>query len=143
MALEKMIHASVVETGPGSCVKFSTLRFLEETSDLEGKEAIRACEEAALDPLVEQPRKVDVSQIDVDDGAATALVAIEGSVFDGQMVRYAFVERGGRWKFDDWLGIVDLDAPHLILMVGREGLLRRNRPGKRGTSPAGSAGWNE
>jgi hypothetical protein len=127
-ALEKMIDASLVETGPESCLKFSTLHFLEGTNDMEGEAAVKACEEAALDPLVEQPKKVDVSRIDVEGGSATALVAVKGSVLDGQKVRYAFVERDDRWKFDEWLGFVDLDPARLILEVGRDGLLRAESP---------------
>jgi hypothetical protein len=127
-ALEAMIQASIVETGPGSCSKFDTIRFLESTTDREGKAAIAECEEANLDPLVQQPKKVDVSGIDIKGNSATAVTAIEGSVLDGQKVRNAFVEREGRWKFDEWLGFVDLDAEHLILQMGRIGMLRADSP---------------
>jgi hypothetical protein len=123
-ALERMILASVVETGPESCLKFSTLHFLESTTEREDEAAVTACEEAALDPLVEQPTKVDVSRIDVEGDSATALIAITGSVFDGQKLRYAFVEREDRWKFNEILGFVDLDAERLILRAGRDGMLR-------------------
>jgi hypothetical protein len=123
-ALEKMILASVAETGPDGCLKISTLNFLESTSDLEGEAAVTACEESALDPLVEGPTKADVSRIDVEGDSATALVAFTGSFFDGQRVRYAFVRREGRWKFDELLGFVNLDSERLILQVGRYGLLQ-------------------
>lgn len=119
-----MIYASMVETGPESCLKFSTLRFLESTNDLEGEAAIIACEESALDPRAEQPTKVDVSRIEVEDDSATALIAFTGSVFDGQKLRYAFIEREDRWKFNQILGFVDLDAERLILRAGRDGMSR-------------------
>lgn len=121
-SLEEMITASVGETDPESCLKFSTLHFHESTSGLEGEAAIAACEEAALDPLVEQPTKIDVSRIDIDDDSATALLAVTGSAFDGQKMRYAFVEREGRWKFNEFLGFVDLDSAHLVLELGRDGM---------------------
>jgi len=127
-ALEEMIHASMVETGPESCLKFSTLRMLESTTDREGEAAITACEESSLDSFPEQPKGADVSQVDVDGDSATALLAFKGSFLDGQRLRYAFVERGGRWRYDQMLGFVDLDAARLILRMGREGLLQADTP---------------
>jgi len=127
-ALEAMVQASIVETGPGSCLKFSTLHFLESTTGRDGEAAIAECEEENPDPLVDQPDKVDVSSIDVEGDSATALIAFEGSVLDGQKVRNGFVKRNGVWKFDEWQGLVDLDATHLIMEVGRIGMLRANSP---------------
>lgn len=124
VALEAMINAAVIETGPESCLKFSTLHFLESTSGLEGKAAIRDCEEGALDLTAELPKKVDIPSVDIQGDSATALVAFHGSVFDGQKIRYALVEREDRWKFNEILGFVDLDAERLILRAGREGMLR-------------------
>lgn len=127
-ALQKMIAASVVETGPESCLKFNTLHFLEEGSDLKGEAAIDACEESALDPRFEQPKKADVFWVQVEEDSATALVVLTGSLLDGQKVRYGFVERDGRWKYDEWLGFADLDSAHLILEAGRAGMLRADSP---------------
>jgi len=126
--LETMIHAATVDTGPGSCSKYETLHFLEVMYDREGEAAVRACEESALDPLREEPRSVDVSQIDIEGDSATAVIGFEGSLFDGQKLKYGFVERGGEWKFDEMVGFAVLDAPHLILELGREGLLRAESP---------------
>jgi hypothetical protein len=114
-ALEGMINASMVETGPESCLKFNTLHFLESTTDLEGEAAVAACEESSLDPLVELPTEAGVSRIEVETDSATAQIAITGSIFDGQELRYAFVEREDIWKFNEILGFVDLDATRLIL----------------------------
>jgi hypothetical protein len=124
LALEEMINASMAETGPESCLKFSTLHFLESTTEREGEAAVTACEESSLDPLVEQPTKIDISSIDVDGDSASALIAVTGSVFDGQTLRYAFVEREDRWKFNQILGFVDLDAERLVLRAGRDGMSR-------------------
>lgn len=126
VGLERVIQAAMVETGPGSCLKFGTLHFLESTSGLQGKAAIRDCE--AFDPLAELPRKVDIPRIDVNGDSATALVAFQGSLVDGQTVRYAFVEREDAWKFNEMLGFVDLDSKRLILQLGRDGMLRAQSP---------------
>jgi hypothetical protein len=123
-ALETMIRAATVDTGPGSCLKYETLHFLESMYGREGEAAVRACEESALDPLNEKPRSIDVSQIDIDGDSAATVIGFEGSLFDGQKVRYGLVKREGKWKFDELVGFVDLDAPHLVLELGRAGLLR-------------------
>jgi hypothetical protein len=127
-ALERMILASIAESGPESCLKFDTLHFLESTSDRKGEAAVTACEESALDPLLEQPTKVDVSRIDVDGDSAGALLAFKGSFFDGQKVQYVFVERQGRWKFDEMVGFVDFDSARLVLQMGRYGMLKAHTP---------------
>ena len=123
-ALTGMILASMVESDPEGCLKYGTQHFLERTTGREGKAAVVACEEDALEPQSEQPSDVDVSEIDLDDDSATAVIAFQGSLFDGQRVRYAFVERNGQWKYDEMMEFVDLDSEHLILQLGREGLLR-------------------
>lgn len=119
-----MILASMAETGPESCLKFNTLRFLESTTDREGEAAVSACEEDALDPPLELPTDVDVSRLETKGDSGNAVLAFRGSILDGQRVQYAFVERGDRWKFDETEGFVDLDATHLIMQMGREGMLQ-------------------
>lgn len=125
-ALEAMIRAAAADTGPATCLRYETLHFLEDKYRREGDAAVRACEQP--DPLGEEPRSVDVSQIDITDDSATAVVRFEGSLVDGQKVQYGFVKREGKWKFDEIVGFVDLDAPHLILELGRKGLLGAESP---------------
>jgi len=127
-ALEKMILASMAETGPESCLKFNTLRLLETTTDREGKAAVSACEEDARDPSLEQPTDVDVSRVETEGDSGSAVLAFRGSILDGQRVQYAFVEREDRWKFDETVGFVDLDATHLVMQMGREGMLHAETP---------------
>lgn len=126
--LEAMVRAATADTGPGSCLKYETLHFLEDNYRREGDAAVRACEESALDPLDERPRSVDVSQVDIAGDSATAVILFEGSLVDGQKVRYDLVKREDKWKFDEMVGFVDLDAPHLILELGRKGLLGAKSP---------------
>jgi len=127
-ALEAMIRAATADTGPGSCLKYETLHFLEDNYRREGDAAVRACEESALDLLDEKPRSVDVSHIDIAGDSAAAVLRFEGSLVDGQKMRYEFVKREGKWKFDEIVAFVDLDAPHLILELGRKGLLGAKSP---------------
>ncbi|HEX6781313.1 MAG TPA: hypothetical protein VF125_04700 [Solirubrobacterales bacterium] len=127
-ALEAMIRAATVDSGPGSCLKYETLHFLETMYRREGEAAVRACEESALDPRDKEPRSIDVSEIDIAGDSAAAVIGFEGSLMDGQKVRYGLVNREGKWKFDEMVGFVDLDAAHLVLELGREGLLRAETP---------------
>ena len=126
-AIEKMVTASIYEFGPQACLKYSTRQYLETTSRLEGDAAVEDCEEAAWD-IINVPEGVEVSKIDVDGSSATGVVIFEGSVVDGQKLRIGFAERGGRWKYDEWLGFEDFDGERLILQVGREGMLQADSP---------------
>ncbi len=123
-AIEEMVIASVFERGPEACLKYSTVNYLEMTTRREGDAAVEACEESALDPDGEPPTEVEVSEIDVADNSATAVIAFEGSTLDGQNLRVRLIERDGRWKYYEWLGFADFDAERLILQVGREGMLQ-------------------
>jgi len=123
-----MVAASVSDTGPETCLKYSTVNYLEMTTHREGDAAIQACEEDSLDPDVNRPTEVEVSKIDVDGDSATAEIVFQGSVVDGQKMRIGFAEHDGRWKYDQWLGFVDLDAERLILQIGREGMLQAESP---------------
>ena len=104
-------------------MKYETLHFLEDNYRREGDAAVRACEESALDPLDEKPRSVDVSQIEIAGDSAAAVLRFEGSLVDGQKMQYELVKREGKWKFDEIVGFADLDAEHLIMKIGLEGML--------------------
>lgn len=124
-AVERTVIAAMARgADPESCLLFSTRHFLELMTQREGEAAVEACEENALDPVVEQPERVEVSRVKVEDDSATALVAFEGSSLDGQTVEYAFVSRDERWKFDDMLAYVDFDDDKMIMALGREFMLR-------------------
>jgi hypothetical protein len=119
-AIRKMVAAAMVATGPEACLEFNTLHMLEKTTRREGEAAIEDCEEEALEPPVNEPRKMEVSRIEVEGGSATALLRFEGSLFDGQNVRFEFAEREGRWKLHDILAFVDFDRENMVMEMGRE-----------------------
>jgi len=119
-----MVVASVFERGPETCLKYNTVNYLEMTTHRRGDAAVEACEESTVELDREQPTEVEVSEVDVDDDSATAVVVFEGSILDGQKLRTGFAKRDGHWKYDDWLGFVDLEAERLIFQIGREGMLQ-------------------
>jgi hypothetical protein len=122
--IEEMVTDAVLARGPETCLKYSTVKYLEMTTHREGDAAVEACEESELDPTGERPTGAEVPEIDVAGNSATVVIAVEGSALDGQKLRVRLIEHGGRWKFHEWLGFADFDAERLILQVGREGMLQ-------------------
>lgn len=129
-AIERMLVASAKSRDPADCTRYLTMHYLEQMTKLKGRAALEACEEQALDPLVEAPSRVVVSRVDAGGGSATATVAFTDSVFDAQTVRFALVERDGRWKLHQILGFVDLKAERLVTEVGRELMRELTTPGE-------------
>jgi hypothetical protein len=127
-ALEEMVVASTFDLGPETCLKYSTLHYLETTTHREGDAAIESCEESSVKALANPPTDVKVSDIEVEGDSATALVAYEGSVLGGQELRTGFVERDGRWKYHEMLGFVDFDSQKLITEMGRQGMMEAESP---------------
>lgn len=123
-AVRGMLLTALKSDDPEDCTRLLTSHYLEQSTKLKGEAAVTACEEQAVDPNVEIPRKVTVSEVEADSGSATATVAFMGSSFNGQTVRFALVERDGQWKFHEVLGFIDLDAKKLVTEMGREFLLR-------------------
>lgn len=126
--IEEMIVTTAMSDDPAGCTEFLTLHYLEQTTKLDGEAAVESCEEEAMDPGVENPSEVVVSQVEVDGDSATATVSLTGSSFDGQTVRWELVERDGRWKIHELLGFVDLDAEKLVTEMGRELLRKASSP---------------
>jgi hypothetical protein len=123
-AIEKTIETFSRTDDPADCRRLATARFLVQTGSVGYDAALSACEEAAVDPLVEDAKKVTISEIQVDGDAATAVASYRGSGFDGQTIRVALVERDGQWKHDELVGFVDFDADKMVTALGRELLLQ-------------------
>jgi hypothetical protein len=103
---------------PASCTQDVTLRLLEQTTKLQGDDALHACEADTLEGQ-SVPSRVTARQIDIDGDTATAEMEVVGSSLDGQTLRVAAVKSGGRWKTDEIVGFVDLDAEKLSFEIAR------------------------
>ncbi|HWT90894.1 MAG TPA: hypothetical protein VN179_07240 [Solirubrobacterales bacterium] len=127
-AIERTIVAFAKTDDPADCRELATRRLHEQIGKSGYETALAVCEEAAVDPLVEDAEKVTVSEIEVDGDSATAVASFVGSGFDGQTVRFALVERDGRWMHHELLGFVDFDAEKMATEWGREMLLPAKSP---------------
>lgn len=127
-SVQETIVTAAQSDDPADCLRLSTLAFLEQSSKVEDEAAVAVCEEVAVDPGVEDPKEVIVSDVEIDGSAATATVRFVGGGYDGQTVRFGLVQRDGIWKLDELLGFIELDAESLIVEFGREGLRRATSP---------------
>jgi hypothetical protein len=108
----EVIETSATSSDPADCKALATQAFLEQTEAAQGKEALENCEESA-EESEDDPKSVEVSEVEVDGSAATANVAFTGSNFDGQTLTVALVEESEDWKLDEITGFAELDKEQL------------------------------
>lgn len=105
--ITEAIERSATSGDPAACTDAQTQRFTEQVSGGEtGEAAVTQCEEDAADTVADE---VEVENLEVDGDAATADVAITGSVFDGQTLSVALVQEGDQWKLDELTGFAEFD----------------------------------
>lgn len=109
--IEEVIEKSISSQSPKDCTELQTVKFDEQSAEVEGKAAVKACEEQAGEG--EEPESSKVSGVEVDGDKATAEVAIEGSSFGGQTLEVALVKEGDDWKLDQITGFAKLDQKAL------------------------------
>ncbi len=98
-------------TTPSKCTELQTLKFNEQEKG-SGPKATELCEKEAAEH--EEPAEsVNVSNVEVEGGTATAEAAIEGSALNGQTVELELVEEGGKWKLNQFLGFASYDGEAL------------------------------
>jgi ABC-type glycerol-3-phosphate transport system substrate-binding protein len=122
---------NVIETGststdPADCEALQTLNFMEQGNEGEGKEAVKECEEDATDETG-NPDSVDVSEVEIEGSEASAVVAVNGGSFDGQVLAFNLVEEEGGWKLNEIEAFVTLDREKLIAAF-EEGLAEAEPP---------------
>jgi hypothetical protein len=110
--IEEAVETSATSTDPANCTKLSTQGFMEQSTQTEGPEAVKSCEEEASED--QGAEAATVSNIEVEGSKATAEVAITGGGFDGQAVEVSLVKEGDQWKLDEIAGFANFDKARLI-----------------------------
>lgn len=108
-----MIERSATSTDPATCKETQTLAFMEQMSGGSGKEAEKECEEETKSGE-DNPKAVNVSEVEVNGEKATANVEFEGGNFGGQTVEVALVEEEGTWKLNELTGFAKFDPTKLV-----------------------------
>jgi hypothetical protein len=109
--VEDVIVASATADKPVNCTKLNTLRFNEQVAGESGEAAVEECEEEA--EKEEGLDSVRVSEVEIDDSDATAMVAMSGGGFDGQAIEVALVKNGDQWKLDEIVKFTKFDPKQL------------------------------
>jgi ABC-type glycerol-3-phosphate transport system substrate-binding protein len=113
---EKIVNAietAATSSDPADCEATQTIKFMEQTSDKEGKEALENCEEEAGEHK-NDPESVDVEEVEIEGEEATATVAFTGGSFDGQTLILNVVKEERDWKLNEAEGFKKLDRQKLI-----------------------------
>ena len=110
--ITEAITASATTTDPSACTELQTQNFIEQTSGATGAKAVEECRRDQQEEAVAD--SVDVSDVEIDDGNATAVVAFEGGFIGGQSLEVGFVDEDGQWKLDELIRFVDFDRATYI-----------------------------
>jgi hypothetical protein len=112
--VKEAIEASATDNDPADCSKLVTPRFLEQTTQETGFDALGTCRREANEG--KGAESVSVSNVEIDDAnpKATADVALTGGSFDGQEVKVALEKQNGQWKLDQITGFVTFDEAKVI-----------------------------
>jgi hypothetical protein len=106
-AVITVIEESIGSGDPERCTESATQAFLEQTEFETGEDALESCRESAAD-TADDPKSIDVSDVEVDGDKATAAITFEGGTFDGHTVEVSLVDESG-WKLDRLEDIRDFD----------------------------------
>lgn len=114
-----MIERSATSTDPANCKETQTLAFMEQASGGSGKEAEKECEEETKNGE-DNPKAVNVSEVEVNGEKATANVEFEGGNFGGQTVEVALVEEEGDWKLNELTGFAKFNPTQLVAALAKK-----------------------
>lgn len=106
------IEKAATTSEPSNCTELETQRFVEQNNRQTGKAALEACEKGAEEGKKEA-RSVDVSNVSVNGGKATARAKFEGGSLSSQTIEVALVEAEGTWKLDQIEGFAEYDGKAL------------------------------
>ncbi|CAN5429770.1 hypothetical protein BH20ACT15_BH20ACT15_09230 [soil metagenome] len=97
--ITEAIEQAATSDSAERCTEFQTQAFTEQTEFEAGNDAIESCEEGARDGDVAGD-SVDVEDIEVDGGSATASVSFTGGSLGGQVIDVSLVKDDEQWKLD-------------------------------------------
>lgn len=112
-AIVTTIETLANSTDPADCEIYSNQTFLEQTYLEKGEAAVESCEADAEDES-NDPDSVEVENVKIADGAASAEVSFDGGDYDGQTLAVGLVEKDGEWKLDSIDSFVGLDREAFI-----------------------------
>jgi hypothetical protein len=98
--VREVIEGLATEPDPGNCTELATQKFLDQVEAPDGEEAVESCEQAAEEEADDFADAAEVSEIEIEDGSATASVSFEGGVNDGQQASVTLVDEDDEWKLD-------------------------------------------
>lgn len=110
--IEEAIETSATSTDPADCAKLSTQRFMEQTTQSKGSEAVKECEKQVSEE--KGTEAATVSNVEVEGSKATADAAISGGSFEGQTMEVALVKEDDQWKLDELTRFAKFDKAKLI-----------------------------
>lgn len=116
--VEETIETAATTTDPADCSKTQTQKFMEQTSDESGKDALKECEKEAENE--EGAESVKVSNVDVSGSSATGEAALSGGNLDGQTLEVALVKEGDQWKLNEVVKFTNFDQEKLVETFERE-----------------------
>jgi hypothetical protein len=94
-------------TDPEDCTRLFTQRFLDQAA-YGSEDPVSSCRLNTLNTR-DDPRSVDVANVQVSGDTATAPAHFDGGFFDGQTVVYSMLKDGDQWKLDHLSDIKDFD----------------------------------
>jgi len=119
--IAETIETALVKTDPDSCTGLMTQKYLEQTFQGSGENAVEGCEQNARAEESDNP-PVKVSNVKVEGGKATAEVGLTGGEIAGQTTLVALVDEGG-WKLDEFVRFTEFDPKEVVprMVEGFEG----------------------
>jgi hypothetical protein len=125
--IKAMVEASATSRNPMDCRRHGTMNMLERSFKVQGRAAVRACEESKLEAR-DLPTAVEVTRIEIDGANATARVDSVDGPYDEQEAVIALVKENGSWKEDEVLEFAVFDREAFVLEFGRDVMEEAHTP---------------
>jgi hypothetical protein len=100
------IERAATSGDPAACTDSQTANFNAQVNSGDQGDPTANCEQDAADTAADS---VEVTNIQVDGDSATADLAANGSILDGQTLDVGLVKEGDQWKLDSISGFTEFD----------------------------------